>query len=68
MKHDTTLGRKWFEKYGVKIDCQERKFEYSNEMQHSCIKDIPMERTAYLQRNPEFVLENSNDSLQQKIH
>ncbi|KAI6244830.1 hypothetical protein HI914_07084 [Erysiphe necator] len=68
MKHDIILGRKWFEKHAVKIDCQERKFEYSDEMQHSCIKDIPMGRTAYLQRNPEFVIENSNDLLQQKIH
>lgn len=68
MKHDIILGRKWFEKHGVKIDCQEGKLEYSDEMQQSDIKDIPMERTAYLHREPELLLENDNDSLQQKLH
>ncbi|KAI6248974.1 hypothetical protein HI914_02838 [Erysiphe necator] len=68
MKHDIILGRKWFEKHGVKIDCQESKFEDPEEINHSDIKDIPMEKTAYLQRNPEYLIENDNDSFELKVY
>ncbi|KAI6244620.1 hypothetical protein HI914_07410 [Erysiphe necator] len=54
MKHEIILGRMWFEKHGVTIDCRNRQLIYLDDKLATPTRDIPMDENAYQARNPEW--------------
>ncbi|RKF75617.1 hypothetical protein GcM3_083029 [Golovinomyces cichoracearum] len=54
MKHDIILGRKWFEKHGVKIDCRKRQLIHSDKKLVTQTNVIPMDENEYQARNPKW--------------
>ncbi|RKF63961.1 hypothetical protein OnM2_022118 [Erysiphe neolycopersici] len=54
MKHEIILGRKWFEKHNVTIDCRNRQLIYLDDKLTTKTRDNPMDENGYLARNPEW--------------
>ncbi|RKF63047.1 hypothetical protein OnM2_028084 [Erysiphe neolycopersici] len=54
MKHGIILGRKWFKKHSMTIDCRNRRLIYLDDKPTTKMRDIPMDENGYQARNPEW--------------